>query len=144
MIMPFLTENYFLHGTEEGKYSLMSPILHEKGKRWFYPHFGFAYKAINAKVKVIFVSDIGGDNSQTILLDQSYNEHNTNWEYFFKNLSDVDFLNVAWSDDNEPESLWQIILLFEVSTGGFVSVDNIGKNLFYIMDESDKSSLFLF
>ena len=79
----FLTENYFLHGTEEGKYSLMSPILHEKGKRWFYPHFGFAYKAINAKVKVIFVSDVGGDNSQSVLLDQSYNEHNTNWEYFF-------------------------------------------------------------
>ena len=129
VITPFSTENYFLHGTEEGKYSLMSPILHEKGKRWFYPHFGFAYKAINAKVKVIFVSDVGGDNSQSVLLDQSYNDYNTNWEYFFKNLSDVDFLNEAWSDNNEPELIWQIALLFEVSTGGSISVDNIGKKL---------------
>ena len=78
--------------------------------RWFYPHFGFAYKAINTNVKVIFVSDIGGSDSKSVLMDQSFNELNTNWQYFFKNLSDVSFLNGVWSDLTEPELLWQIVL----------------------------------
>ena len=49
------SENYFLIGNVAGKYTLSSPILREEGKRLFYPHFGFAYKAIDANVKVEFV-----------------------------------------------------------------------------------------
>ena len=93
MIQFHLSENYFIHGNEEGKYALISPILRESGKRWFYPHFGFAYKAISTNVKIVFVSDIGGSDSKTVIMDESFNDLNTNWKYFFKNLSDVSFLN---------------------------------------------------
>ena len=105
---------------------MVSPIQREKGKRWFYPHFGFAYKPINTNVQVVFVSDIDGMKSQTVLLDKSFNAQNTNWHYFFKNLNDVDFLNDIWTDGTKPELLWQIVLLFEVYQGGSISVDNIG------------------
>ena len=57
---------------------------------------------------------------------RSFNELNSNWEYFFKNLSDVSYLNKIWNDETEPELFWQIVLLFEVSSGGSISVDNIG------------------
>ena len=120
------SENYFLIGNVVGKYTLSSPILREEGKRLFYPHFGFAYKAIDANVKVIFVSDVGGANTQTVLFDKSDHSLNTNWQYFFTNLSDVTFLSDVWSDSAEPELLWQIVLLFEVSSGGSISIDNIG------------------
>ena len=66
----WLSENYFIHGNEEGKYALISPILRESGKRWFYPHFGFAYKAINTKVKVFFVFNTGGSVSKLNVLDR--------------------------------------------------------------------------
>ena len=110
----------------KGNYYLLSPILREKGKRWFDPHFGFAYKPIDTNVKIIFVSDIGGTNTQEIVFNQTFNSIDNNWQYFFKNLSEVDFLHDAWSDISQPELLWQIILLFDVSDGGSISVDNIG------------------
>ena len=111
----------------------MSPLLREKGKRWFYPHFGFTYKAINANVRVILVSDIGGSNTQTIELNEMSNDLNTNWQYFFKNLTEVTFLSDAWNDANEPELFWQIVLLFDVCSGGSVSIDNIGWSYFLLM-----------
>ena len=126
------SENYFLHGSEAGKYAFVSPLLREKGKRWFYPHFGFAYKAINANVRVILVSDIGGSNTQTVELNEMSNDLNTNWQYFFKNLTEVTFLSDAWNDATEPELFWQIVLLFDVCSGGSVSIDNIGWSYFLI------------
>ena len=122
----WLSENHIIYGNTEGKYALVSPIQREKGKRWFYPHFGFAYKPINTNVQVVLVSDIDGMKSHTVLLDKSFNAQNTNWHYFFKNLNDVDFLFDTWTDSAKPELLWQIVLLFEVSPGGSISVDNIG------------------
>ena len=111
----------------------MSPLLREKGKRWFYPHFGFAYKTINANVRVILVSDIGGSNTQTIELNEKSNDLNTNWQYFFKNLTEVTFLSDAWNDATESELFWQIVLLFDVCSGGSVSIDNIGWSYFLEM-----------
>ena len=125
------SENYFLHGSEAGKYAFVSPLLREKGKRWFYPHFGFAYKTINANVRVILVSDIGGSNTQTVELNEMSNGLNTNWQYFFKNLTEVTFLSDAWNDASEPELFWQIVLLFDVCSGGSVSIDNIGWSIFF-------------
>ena len=61
---------------------------------------------------MIFVSDVGGANTQTVLFDKSDHSLNTNWQYFFTNLSDVTFLSDVWSDSAEPELLWQIVLLF--------------------------------
>ena len=75
---------------------------------------------------MVFVSDVGGANTQTVLFDKSDNSLNTNWQYFFTNLSDVTFLSDVWSDSAEPELLWQIVLLFEVSSGGSIFIDNIG------------------
>ena len=127
------SENYFLRGSEAGKYAFVSPLLREKGKRWFYPHFGFAYKTINANIRVILVSDIGGSNTQTVELNEMSNDLNTNWQYFFKNLTEVTFLSDAWNDATEPELFWQIVLLFDVCSGGSVSIDNIGWSYFFLM-----------
>ena len=123
MICIIISENYYLLGNTVGKYSLSSPIQREEGKRWFYPHFGFAYKLVNANVKVVFISG----STQLVVLDKTDNVLNDNWQYFFTNLSDVNFLNTAWTDSDEAELFWQILLLFDVSAGGSVSVDNIGK-----------------
>jgi hypothetical protein len=59
------------------------------------------------------------------------NDLNTNWQYFFKNLTEVTFLSDAWNDVSEPELFWQIVLLFDVCSGGSVSIDNIGWSYFF-------------
>lgn len=117
-----LTENHYIHGTNEGTYSLISPSIREFGKRYFYPHFGFAYKAINANVKVFFVETSSG--TQVEALNKDHSAVDNNWHYFFKDLSQVPFLQALW--DAETEGYWQIVLVFQVSAGGSISVDNIG------------------
>ena len=53
-----------------------------------------------------------------------YHLENTNWDYFFKNLSEIVFLKNAWA--TSQVRTWRIYLLFDVKTGGSVSVDNTG------------------
>ena len=65
-------------------------------------------------------------SSNLVVLNKTLDARNTNWQYFFKNLSQVPFLNDAWMDVTEPEIQWQILLLFEVSIGGSISIDNLG------------------
>lgn len=116
------TENHYLHGSSAGTYSLISPSIREFGPRYFYPHFGFNYKAIDATVKVIFVETSSG--TQVEALNKAHSAVDNNWHYFFKDLSEVTFLQTLW--DAGTEGYWQIVLVFEVSAGGSISVDNIG------------------
>ena len=114
--------NYILQGTANGRYSLTSPPLREEGKRPLHSYFGFAYKAMDARVRVLFVS--GGQ--KTIIFDDDNTVTNTDWEYFFKDLSEIDVLNGIWQSTSNVLEEWRLVLLFNVRAGGSISIDNIG------------------
>lgn len=101
---------------------MVSPVLKERQKRHFFPHFGFAFKPRSTNVKVMFV-DLTNDVKVEVH-NQDYTSWNS-WEYYFKDLGEVDFLTTAWSDDT-TELEWQIVLLFDVGGSGSISIDNIG------------------
>ena len=84
-----ISENYILKGSGPGHFTLLSPVIREEGKRYFHPHFGFAYKAVNAKVSVYYI----GLGSSFLDFEYFYEETNTNWQYYFKDLSQVSFLS---------------------------------------------------
>ena len=108
-----------LKGATAGKYSLSSPIQREEGPRMFYPHFGFAYKAVNTNVKVILRSSA----FKIVDFEVTKPLTNTDWEYYFKDLSTTP-LGTVWAGTSEY--FWQIVLLFDVGTGGSISIDNMG------------------
>ena len=107
-IILFLSE--VLVGAAQDNYGLVSAIQVEEGPRLFHPHFGFYYKALNTRVKVIFVETSSGTqheimNSLVNAFDNEI-ERIMEWRHFSQNLSDVSFLSTAWSGNTKIE--WQV------------------------------------
>ena len=105
------SDNHILKGDEENaQYSLVSPIQIEKGPRLLFPHFGFYYRATNTRVKVIFLET--ASNTQHEIMNTFVNtindeiETENEWKYFFKNISEVDFISTAWEASEEVQ--WQV------------------------------------
>ena len=117
------SDNHYLYANEAGTYTLSSQVLTETGKRHFYPHFGFAYKVLFGSVKVVIAkADL---SEQVEVLNKVYNQPEFNdWQYFFKDLSQVAFLQDAW--DSGTETDWLILIMFENRAGGVITVDNMG------------------
>ena len=88
----------------------MSPIQIEKGPRLLFPHFGFYYRATKTRVKIIFLET--ASNTQHEIMNTFVNtindeiETENEWKYFFKNISEVDFISTAWEASEEVE--WQV------------------------------------
>ena len=83
----------------------------EKGARLLFPHFGFHYRAKNTRVKVIFVET--ASNTQHEVMNEMVNTLNdeidnaNEWKYFFKNITEENFISTAWAGSSEVE--WQVI-----------------------------------
>ena len=111
-------DNYVLRGNDENsRYALVSPIQIEKGPRLLFPHFGFHYRAKNTRVKVTFVEV--ASNTEHDIMDSMINtlddeiETENEWRYFFKNISEENFISTAWSGTSEVE--WQVIVYCLIS-----------------------------
>ena len=96
------------------EYQLISSEQVEKGRRMFWPHFGFFYKAVNTKISVLMfelgssspplhsVIDLGLVNP----VDNKIS-NDIDWKYVSKNLSELTEFTTMW-DTNSPK-LWQVI-----------------------------------
>ena len=91
------------------KYGLVSSVQIEKGNRIMSPIFGFYYRAKRTRVKVIFLET--STNTQHEIMNKDINTANdeietaNEWKYFFKNISEVNFISTAWGTTDEME--WQ-------------------------------------
>ena len=103
-----LTDNYYLTGSYIGEHKFLSEWQEEKGPRLFDPMFGFYYKAINTQFKVSLIKESG---QYELILDifiekMEETDSDGGWNYFSKNLSQVDFLVESWNSDDPTK--WQV------------------------------------
>ena len=103
---------------------MVSPIQKIHGPRLFYPHFGFAYRATNTRIRVVLLEGLESPTKH-VLLDETFDRVDT-WRYFMKNLTEVAFLEEAWSADPPVEKEWRILLLFDINNDGKIKIDYIG------------------
>ena len=107
----YIKANYILRGDDaNSKYGLVSSVQIEKGNRLMSPIFGFYYRAKRTRVKVIFLET--STNTQHEIMNEEINTANdeietaNEWKYFFKNMSEVNFISTAWAATDEME--WQV------------------------------------
>jgi len=118
-------DNYIMTGYSEGEYHFVSPLLEENGPRLYYPHFGFAYRAKNTKVKALILED--GDPSKKHTMWDLLLDDQDSWNYLGKNLTEVTFLNDLWTAAAPVVKKWKLVLHFRVEYHGFILIDNLGK-----------------
>ena len=94
------------------EYQLISSIQVEKGRRMFWPHFGFFYKAIATKISV-HMFDLDSQSLHSVIdlgfvnpVDNTIS-NDMDWKYVSKNLSELTEFTTMW-DTNSPK-LWQVI-----------------------------------
>ena len=95
----------------------MSAVQVEKGRRLFWPHFGFFYKAVATKISA-FLYDLSTGSETKIIESDGIINPTTNtissgmveWKYISKNLSDVTKLKDMWN--STTENLWQVLIRF--------------------------------
>ena len=126
------------------KYGLVSSVQIEKGNRIMSPIFGFYYRAKRTRVKVIFLET--STNTQHEIMNKDINTANdeietaNEWKYFFKNISEVNFISTAWGTTDEME--WQVYHIYKDLSAAF-SIKNINTILklqlftLYVLDTSD-------
>ena len=126
------------------KYGLVSSVQIEKGNRIMSPIFGFYYRAKRTRVKVIFLET--STNTQHEIMNKDINTANdeietaNEWKYFFKNISEVNFISTAWGTTDEME--WQVYHIYKDFSAAF-SIKNINTILklqlftLYVLDTSD-------
>lgn len=126
----FISDNYIMTGYSEAEYHLVSPMLEEYGARLFYPHFGFAYRAKNTKVKVLILED--GNPTKVHTVVEMLLDDESCWNYFGKNLSEVKYLNDIWTNSTLSIQHWKLVLHFRVEYHGFLLIDNLGNSLAFL------------
>ena len=94
------------------EYQLISSIQVEKGRRMFWPHFGFFYKAVATKISVLMCDESCSSVSSVIdlgLVNPVDNKisNDMDWKYVSKNLSEMTEFTTMW-DANTAKS-WQVI-----------------------------------
>ena len=103
------------------KYGLVSSMQIEKGNRIMSPIFGFYYRAKRTRVKVIFLET--STNTQHEIMNKDINTANdeietaNEWKYFFKNISEVNFISTAWGTTDELE--WQVYHIYKYLSAAF-------------------------
>ena len=106
------------------KYGLVSSMQIEKGNRIMSPIFGFYYRAKRTRVKVIFLET--STNTQHEIMNKDINTANdeietaNEWKYFFKNISEVNFISTAWGTTDEME--WQVYHIYKDFSAAFSKI----------------------
>ena len=106
------------------KYGLVSSVQIEKGNRIMSPIFGFYYRAKRTRVKVIFLET--STNTQYEIMNKDINTANdeietaNEWKYFFKNISEVNFISTAWGTTDEME--WQVYHIYKDFSAAFSKI----------------------
>ena len=100
------------NGNSWMEYQLVSSIQIEKGRRMFWPHFGFFYKAIATKISV-HMFDLNSQSLHSVIdlglvnpVDNTIS-NDMDWKYVSKNLSELTEFTTMW-DDGGPR-LWRVI-----------------------------------
>ena len=94
------------------EYQLVSSVQVENGRRMFWPHFGFFYKAVATKISV-HMYDLSSASLHTVvdlgLVNPVGNaiSKDTDWKYLSKNLSALTEFTSMW--DANTEKLWQVL-----------------------------------
>ena len=102
-------DNYVLKAGAGGNYGLVSAVQQERGAKLLYPHFGFSYRAMKARLMVIFVETASNTQHTMLNMDLTTSVEDR-WRYWSKNISTVDFITTAWSNyANTPTPLlWRV------------------------------------
>ena len=100
------------NGNEWMEYHLVSAVQYENGRRMFWPHFGFFYKAAATKISV-HMYDISSTSLHSVIdlgvVNPLGNEisDDMDWMYVSKNLSTIDEFITMW--DANTDKLWQVM-----------------------------------
>ena len=96
------------------EYQLISSLQVEKGRRMFWPHFGFFYKAVATKISVLIKELDGSSSPLHSVIDlgivnpvDNKISNDMDWKYVSKNLSEMTEFTTMW-DANTAKS-WQVI-----------------------------------
>ena len=116
----FSLANYVLMGKYDAvlangnnwmEYQLVSAVQYENGRRMFWPHFGFFYKAAATKISV-HMYDLSSSSLHNIIdlgvvnpLNNEISEE-MDWMYVSKNLSTIDEFDTLWNANTDK--LWQV------------------------------------
>ena len=125
------------------EYHLVSAVQLEKGRRQFWPHFGFFYKAIATKVEVYFY-DITSAALVKIMDEGLVNDVNnpiskaSDWKYLSKNLSTITEFTDMWKTDTEKswkvsKQLFHVCILLYIITKIHSTIHRM---IQYISDDS--------
>ena len=103
-----VADNYYLTGAYIGEHKFLSEWQDIKDATLLDPMFGFSYKAINTQFKVSMIKESG---EYVLIMDffvekMEETDSDGGWNYFSKNLSQVDFL--AQSLQSGDPIKWQV------------------------------------
>ena len=103
-----VADNYYLAGSYIGEHKFLSEWQDIKAVPLLDPMFGFSYKAINTQFKVSLIKE-GGEH--VLIMDffvekMEETDSDGGWNYFSKNLSQVDFLVESWKSGDPTK--WQV------------------------------------
>ena len=99
------------NGKDWMEYQLVSSVQYENGRRMFWPHFGFFYKAAATKISV-HMYDLSSQSLHPVIdlgvvnpLDNEISE-DMDWMYVSKNFSTITEFIDMW--DANTDKLWQV------------------------------------